>query len=252
LHCKGHANGRNTCSTKPISKGNRQMQTLVDATKCSDKHKQRADRLEILLTEGNHRIANSLQLVSALVRQQGLAVQDPVVSAELLSTECQIGAIATVHRLLCTRCDSNIIPLYAYLESIINAFSLAFARRDMPRRIVLTGQQIYAPTEHAIYIGMITSELISNACKYAYGEGAHGEVRVNLRSCSRDLILHIEDDGPGFDLVSEPVGPGLGLQMMMAMAKRLGATIRFDPNHQGARAELIAPGLVRHHDCDAR
>jgi two-component sensor histidine kinase len=216
-----------------------------------ERHKQRADRLEILLTEANHRIANSLQLVSALVRQQGLAVQDPVVSAELLSTECQIGVIATVHRLLCTSCDSNIVPLYAYLENIINALRLAF-RRDTPRRIILTGQQIYIPTEHAIYIGMITNELISNACKYAYEESVRGEVRVDFRSRSGDLILHIEDDGPGFDLVSEPAGSGLGLQMIKAMAKSLGATLRYDPDHQGARAELIAPGLVCHHDCVAR
>jgi two-component sensor histidine kinase len=237
---------------KPIIKGNKKMQTLGGKTMIYDKHKQRADRLEILLTEVNHRIANSLQLVSVLVRQQALAVQDPGVSAKLFSTECQIGAIATVHRLLSTRYDSNIVPLYAYLESIINALSLAFARRDMPRRIVLTGQQIYIPAEHAIYIGMITNELISNACKYAYGESACGEVRVGFRSCSGDLILHVEDDCPGFDLVSKPVGSGLGLQMTVAMAKRLGATFRYDPDHQGARAELIAPDLVCHRDGVAR
>ena len=58
------------------------------------------DRLQAMLHEVNHRVANSLQLVSAFVHLQAATVADDAARAALESTKQRIAAIAQVHRRL--------------------------------------------------------------------------------------------------------------------------------------------------------
>ena len=60
-------------------------------------------------------------------------------------------------------------------------------------------------------VGIIVTELVSNACKYAYSDGAAGEVRVTLRPADNGHFrLNVQDDGPGLSAGEAPKGTGLG------------------------------------------
>ena len=79
-------------------------------------------------------------------------------------------------------------------------------------------------TDKAVSLGVIVNELVSNACKYAYGEGQSGEVRVRFkRDPSGDVqrfMLEVEDDGCGLN-DDGPKGTGLGSKLINAMAHSL-------------------------------
>ncbi len=62
-------------------------------------------RLESLLREVNHRVANSLQLVSSFVQLQSSAITDKKAKAALQDTQARIIAIGQVHRRLYTSND---------------------------------------------------------------------------------------------------------------------------------------------------
>jgi two-component sensor histidine kinase len=198
-------------------------------------------RLETLLREVNHRVANSLQMVSAFVRMQAQAIPDEPAREALQDTERRIQAIAQVHRRLYTSEDVESVAIDEYLASLLEELEETWSTSACPRPIRLVADAIRMRPDKAVSLGVIVNELVSNACKYAYDESVAGEVRVRLaRSDSSHFQLIVEDDGCGLTEGAAPRGSGLGSRIVTAMAKSLASSIDYDPHHKGVRATLRA------------
>jgi len=199
-------------------------------------------RLEALLREVNHRVANSLQLVSAFVQMQAAALDDETSRAALKDTQRRIEAIIQVHRRLYSSDDVETVDMQAYLEALVRELEDTWSTPAAPRRLQLTTEPIRLHTDRAVSLGVIVNELITNACKYAYGAKMGGEVRVGFtRDGDGGLLLSVEDDGPGLGDGAKPQGTGLGARLIRAMAHSLGSTVEYDPGHAGVRATLRVP-----------
>lgn len=198
-------------------------------------------RLQALLREVNHRVANSLQLVSAFVHLQAGALDDEAARAALRDTQRRIEAIGQVHRRLYTSDDVEAVDMAAYLEALVHELQDSLAAA-LGARLSLTADPIVLDTDRAVSLGVIVNELITNACKYAYAPGESGEVRISLlKDGDHALKLVVEDDGPGLAPGSAAEGTGLGARVIGAMADSLGAQLVYDPNHRGVRVSLTAP-----------
>jgi two-component sensor histidine kinase len=196
-------------------------------------------RLEALLAEVNHRVANSLQLVSAMVRLQAGSVTDAAARAALEDTERRIVAIAHVHRRLYTGHDVEHVDMRDYLAQLIRELSETWSTTDRPRALLLDAESVQLPTDRAVSLGVIVTELVSNACKYAYPDG-QGEVRVALiREGDERFRLTVEDDGIGIGDAT-PKGTGVGTRLIRAMAQSLDSIVEYDSAHAGTRAVLAA------------
>ncbi|CAN7471135.1 response regulator [Phenylobacterium sp. LjRoot219] len=196
-------------------------------------------RLQALLREVNHRVANSLQLVSAFVHLQAGAVTDEAARAALQDTQRRIEAIGQVHRRLYTSDDVEAVDMAAYLNSLVRELADSWSGAVGLR---LTAEPVRLDTDRAVSLGVIVNELITNACKYAYGPGEAGEVRIILtHDAEQGLRLVVEDDGRGWTPGEPAQGTGLGARVIRAMAESLGAQIAYDPQHRGVRATLTAP-----------
>lgn len=198
-------------------------------------------RLEALLGEVNHRVANSLQLVSAMVRLQASALVDPTARAALDDTQRRIGAIAQVHRRLYSANDVESVDMRDYLGSLIEELTETLSCDSAPHAMRLVAEPIRLPTDKAVSLGVIVTELVTNACKYAYPTGAGGEIRVMLRREGDDVfLLAVEDDGCGMPAEAAPKGTGLGTKLIRAMAQSLQAVVEYEPRDPGVRATLRA------------
>jgi len=196
-------------------------------------------RLQALLREVNHRVANSLQLVSAFVHLQAASLTDEAARAALEDTQRRIEAIGQIHRRLYTSDDVQSVDMAAYLDALVRELQESWGGGA---RLSLTAEPIRLDTDRAVSLGVIVNELITNACKYAYAPGQDGEVRVSLaRSGDQSLKLVVEDDGRGLSAGAAAHGTGLGTRVIRAMADSLGAELAYDPAHQGVRASLLAP-----------
>ena len=215
---------------------------LLEQEKASAEADLRASnaRLEALLGEVNHRVANSLQLVSAMVRLQATALTDPSAREALEDTQRRIQAIAQVHRRLYTSNDVESVDMQEYLGALVDELAETWSTEALPRALTLAAEPIRLPTDRAVSLGVIVTELVTNACKYAYPTGG-GEVRVALRRVDDDVfLLAVEDDGCGIPEDAVPRGTGLGTKLIRAMAQSLQTIVEYDPTHTGVRATLRA------------
>lgn len=213
----------------------RQTERAEDALRASNA------RLEALLHEVNHRVANSLQLVSAFIHMQARALDDPAAQAALSDTQARIAAIAQVHRRLYTSDDVSGVAMDDYLAALVSELEATWSTPVSPRQLTLSAAPIRLSTDKAVSLGVIVNELVSNACKYAYEVGASGEIRIALdRAGEHQFVLQVEDDGGGLPQPFAPKGTGIGTKLIGAMAASLGSSLVYDPAHRGVRATLRA------------
>lgn len=200
------------------------------------------DRAEILLQEVNHRVANSLALAAALVRMQASAVADPTAKDALNETQARISAIAGLHRRLYTSDDVRSVSLDSYLATLVEELDTTLKAAGHQSRVKLDLEPLSVPTDKAISIGMIVTELLTNAYKYAYPLDEAGEVRVQMRRLNGNkATLIVEDDGVGWDGSGPAKGTGLGTKIVAAMAGQLGTSITYGDGTSGTRTSIELP-----------
>jgi len=198
------------------------------------------NRAELLLREVNHRVANSLALVAAFVQMQKSGLSDPRARAALEETQARITAIAGIHRSLYTSGDVRSVRIDTYLETLLAEMHTAMASHR-PDAFVVAADTVLVPTDQAVSLAVIVTELVTNACKYAYPDGRQGSIRVRAVAIEGHLSVSVEDDGIGFSDDEAPQGTGLGTRIVQAMATSLGAMLHHDRQHAGTRMTLTMP-----------
>lgn len=197
------------------------------------------ERAEMLLREVNHRVANSLAMVAAMVRMQAHAVTDHAAKEALAETQARISAIAGVHKRLYNSEDVRFVEIDEYLANLVSELDTSIGSTSSAPRLSLALDPVKVPTDKAVSIGVITAELVTNAIKYAYPDGEAGEIRVLLAASSiAEAELAVEDDGVGWTGEGKPKGTGLGSRLIAAMSASLGTDIIYEARSRGTRAIL--------------
>jgi len=196
------------------------------------------DRAEAMLREVNHRVGNSLQLVSSFMSLQLRHLADEGARAALKESQARIEAVAHVHRRLYTSGDMSSVAMDEYLEGLIDELGKSVGPDAGSPAIVLRAKPMSVSTDQAVSLGVVVTELVTNAVKYAYAPGQGGEIRVILEPTEDGrALLTVEDDGPGMGDGS-PKGTGLGAKIIHAMASGLRSAVEIDGGHKGVRARL--------------
>ena len=123
--------------------------------------------------------------------------------------------------------------LNQYLDALLEDLRRS-AEGNRMSRLTLKAEPIEIDPDRAVAIGIIVNELVMNAVKYAYPDGA-GPIHVELKSQGDDIWLSITDDGVGLNVKADPRSTGMGQRIVSAMAAKLEASVERDPNHAGTR-----------------
>lgn len=189
--------------------------------------------------EVNHRVANSLAMVSSLVGLQANQSQDGATRAALGETQSRIQAVALVHQQLYASGSVSEVALDDYLRTVLDQFQSAMGDG---RRIALSYrlEPLSLKTDATLNLGVIAAEWVMNAAKYAY-PGRSGEVRVTLAATDGGrALLAVEDDGIGRG-DGPAKGTGLGSRIVKAMARSLNAEVEYIDRGPGLTARLAFP-----------
>jgi two-component sensor histidine kinase/CHASE3 domain sensor protein len=200
---------------------------------------QARDRAEVLLREVNHRVANSLTLISSLVNLQKKTVRDEAARKALDETQERIFAISLVHRRLYGGSDARAVPLDDYLSGLLDHLRTSLRNESQGIRLTYEAESIALPTDASVNLGVVVTEWVTNAFKYAYPDG-NGEIRVRARTLPEgEVELCVEDDGVGHMDGAPIKGTGLGSRIVTAMAASLKAQVDYLSPGAGMTARLV-------------
>ena len=191
--------------------------------------------------EADHRIANSLQTISSLVRIRARNFENADPKVFLSEVADRIETLGKLHRLL-SHSPSGAIVLADYLQEICDRLTSALGDSKVDIAFVCS-PRIAVASRVAMSLGLIVAELISNSLKYAHPTGL--PVAINL-SCIAErhnaVRLAYEDDGVGFPENFNFAGDGhLGMRFIASLGESLRCTPRWRSDPLGVRFEIEVP-----------
>jgi two-component sensor histidine kinase len=198
------------------------------------------DRHQVLLKEVNHRVKNSLQVVSSMLQLQARSVGDPDLSERLNEASTRVNAVGRAYERLAYNADYENIDLVEYLRQIVDDLQPTVA----PCKIELDApEQIQFAADRAILVGLILNELVSNAGKYAYPDCPGGPIQVRLvQPDNHSVLVSVRDEGVGLPVGFDPTaGKGLGTRLVNALSKQLGAQLTRPMSPIGTDCALLVP-----------
>ena len=200
-----------------------------------DRFEALAAERQMLMQEVNHRVGNSLQLVAAFLHMQSARATDET-RAALTEANRRVLAIAQVHRRLYSSDDVSVVALHHYLSGLVDDIRQSADGEAAASQVALEADVVEIDPDRAVSLGVIVTELVINAMKYAYPSGV-GPIRISLKRHGRDEChLAVEDDGIGMADRATARRTGIGTSIISAMASKLGAEVSYGPANPGTRA----------------
>lgn len=182
---------------------------------------------EVLLKEIHHRVKNNLQIISSLLNLQTKNIEDESMLSAIADGQNRVKAMALIHQKLYQNSNISRINFKDYTSQLLNQIAGLYPElKDVKREVV--AHDIELDIDTAIPIGLILSELITNAYKYAFTNDK-GSIVITLKQMEHDYILEVRDNGPGlpkdFDLST---ATSIGLRLVRRLSQQLYGTSTYE------------------------
>ncbi|MFL6729099.1 MAG: sensor histidine kinase [Sphingomicrobium sp.] len=201
----------------------------------SEKEKQRLlehteellEQQRTLLREMRHRIANSLQIIASILLLKAGSVSSEETKNELRAAHQRVMSVAAVQNHLNTSEGIEQIEMGPYLTKLSAGLASSMVGPRQNIDIAVAASEGALPTSHAVSVGLIVTELIMNAIKYAFPKTrASARIRVTFEKAKSDWKLTVSDNGVGRSRSNDSKeSTGLGTALIAALAKQLNAQI---------------------------
>jgi two-component sensor histidine kinase len=176
---------------------------------------------DLLLKEVDHRIKNSLQIVSSLLHLQ--AKTAGASQSQFQNAAARIAAIAAVHRQLHKSDYVGTVHLDEYLTDLCQEIATASGSPDRPCTLIVDAVPLTVANDIAVPLALIVNELLTNAIQHSQPAGEDRAVHVSVISRSDDFSVSVSDPGGGPDPAQTTFG--LGTRLVDALTRQINATI---------------------------
>lgn len=211
----------------------RQRRKIAELTGLLAEKERLLEQKDLLTREIDHRVKNSLQIVTAFLHMQRRQIADPAARQAFSETSARVMSVARVHDSLYQGDSLEEVDLGQTIQALCDDLAGMAGDEHSVEMTAETGLMV--PYRHAVALSLITTELVTNAFKYAGrpDKGAHITVTVKGRQEGEDgresaVRLTVCDDGDGMppDWESgKAQGTGLGMKLVRAMLEQIGARL---------------------------
>lgn len=180
---------------------------------------------QVLLQELNHRVANSLQIIASVLMQRVRSVQSEEARVHLRDAHHRVMSVATLQRQLASTADGD-VRLRPYLTDLCASIGASMIAEPGEQSLSVVVDDSVMSSDRSVSVGLIVTELVINALKHAYPDGAQGgNIKVAFASTPLGWVLTVADDGIGFPGDHAHAKSGLGTGIVNALAGQLAATV---------------------------
>lgn len=224
--------------------GKEQVRVLLaamDVTDARANEKLKDDLLRekaILLQEVQHRVANSLQIIASILMQSARMVQSDETRGHLQNAHSRLMSIAAVQQHLAAS-RLGAVELRPYFQQLCKSLGASMIHDPKVLSIDVVVDDSMTDADVSVSLGLIVTELVINALKHAFPGHRGGKIMVSSQSHGPNWTLSITDDGIGMAAASQGDKPGLGTNIVEALAKRLEATVKVANANPGTVVSII-------------
>lgn len=179
---------------------------------------------EILLKEIHHRVKNNLQVVTSLLHLQSYDIEDPATRLLFDQSQYRINSMAMIHEMLYQSHDLLAIDYQKYLEQLVTKLVRSIKGHEAAIQLDLAISPIRLNVDTAIPLGLLITELITNALKYGLDKGKESILTVHLTPQDvSSYLLEIGDNGKGMEKDWTKAAPpqSLGLRLVKQLSRQL-------------------------------
>ncbi|EMY68377.1 histidine kinase dimerization/phosphoacceptor domain -containing protein [Leptospira vanthielii] len=197
----------------------------LDVTKILDIEGRLAKSLEekdVLLKELQHRVKNTLAIISGLLNLESFKVENEVAKQSFLNAQSRIMSMSKVYENLYQSEDLESVDLRKYIEDLVFSLHDIFVLNPTKIRFDVKLEEVRLDLKRTLPLGLILNELLTNALKYAYPNDKGGDIRIHLSRSNENIILSVGDDGEGLpDSVNIEKGNHFGYELIRSLTSQL-------------------------------
>jgi len=215
-------------------------EVITERKHAAEKIQTSLEEKEVLLREIHHRVKNNMQIISSLLQLQTSALHDPADVAIFQDCQTRIHAMAMVHDRLYRSGNLSTINFGEHLRELATLLLRGQATGGCRISIQTDCDDLELDLDKAIPLGLIATELITNAFKHAFKGREEGSLTILLqKQADGQLLLRVLDDGHGLPKGTDPVSARtLGLRLVRSLGHQLRAKIIFLPQEAGSCVEV--------------
>ncbi len=192
----------------------------------------------ILLQEIQHRVANSLQIIAAILLQSARNVSSDETRMHLRDAHQRVMSIAAVQRQLAAS-GGREVGLRAYFTQLCESLGASMIRDHKQLSVEVTTDDFVVGADVSVSLGLIVTELVINALKHAFPDRRPGKIIVDYSARGSEWTLSVADDGVGMPPADAPATAGLGTIIVESLAKKLRARVRVSEQRPGAKVSVV-------------
>ena len=197
------------------------------------------------MREVQHRVKNHLSMIVSLIRLHGRAAGDARDQFELLSR--RVESLQVLYQELSNperRRNMDTVSLGAYLSRLSAATQALDGRAGIRVNVLVDEAEV--TTDEAINLGLVVSEVMTNALQHAFEGRETGLMELRLQRLSgQALRVTVSDDGVGMpEGVSWPDKTSVGGSVINGLITQLSGKLVVNTGSTGTVVTLDLPDLA--------
>ncbi len=189
---------------------------------------------EALLYEVNHRVKNSLQIVTSLLTLQSNATNSVELKQSLREACSRVDIVASLHRHLYAEGGHTNVDLGTYIQEFSIETLGAFAAPDSIELKFDDQAKVSLQMDQAVPLALIIGELLTNAIKYAFDGQTQNEISIVVATDDKDVSIAVSDNGRGLPADFDPdASNGFGMMIVNALLRQISGRLERENQARG-------------------
>lgn len=183
---------------------------------------------EELVREQNHRVINNLKIVSSLLYLQAKQLADSNAKKAIEDSRLRIESMSLIHQKLynSNKAEVSLHEFIAELtQNVLSSYNCPHTS------VIMEVESSTLSADQSIPLGLILTELLTNACKYAFNEHPTPSLYIRCESLKNIIHLNVTDNGLGCSHPNEDSAKkSFGMRLIRMQVGQLGGAYEFTKN----------------------